>query len=193
MTLMQRTIIATVAEKGAGKGLFVEILKKLLPDRTVVMIRSSDPWREILHILGKEESRDNISTTATALRAAFHDDGILLPALRNRLRTIDADMVVLDGLRKPEELALVRKLGGVVVYIAADPKIRFERRSMKAETTDEEGMSWEQFMRQEQATTETSIRSMGETMADVRIENNGTVEEFETAIKKFLEEHRFFL
>lgn len=180
--------IATVAEKGAGKGLFVEILKKLLPDRRIATVRSSDPWREILRILGKEESRDNISTVATGIRAYFRDDGILIPALRNRLRTTDADIVILDGLRKPEELALVRELKGIVIYIAADPKIRFERRSAKAETTDEEGMTWKQFMRQEQATTETSIRSMGETMADARIENNGTIEEFEAAIKRFLED-----
>lgn len=185
----KKIYIATVAEKGAGKGLFVEILKKLLPDRKIEMVRSSDPWRDILHILGKEESRDNLSKTATALRAAFQDDGILIPALRNRIRATDADMIVLDGLRKPEELGLVHELKGTVVYIAASPKIRFERRTRKAETTDEEGMTWEQFVRQEQAATETSIRSMGETMSDVRIENNGTVEEFEKAIKRFLQEH----
>ena len=181
--------IATVAEKGAGKGLFVDIITRLLPERRVVMIRSSDPWREILHILAKDESRDNISLLATAIRNAFHDDGILVPVMRNRLRTIDADVVILDGLRKPEELSLVRELGGMIVYIAAHPKIRFERRSRRAETTDEQGMTWEQFMRQEQAATETSIRAMGETMADARIENNGTREEFEKAIKKFLHEH----
>ncbi|TSC68874.1 MAG: hypothetical protein G01um101466_282 [Parcubacteria group bacterium Gr01-1014_66] len=184
-----RKYIATVAEKGAGKGLFVEILKKLASDKKVEMIRSSDPWRDILCILGKEESRDNLSKTATALRAAFRDDGILIPALRNRLRATDADIVILDGLRKPEELGLARELNGIIVYIAGHPKIRFERRRVHAETTDEKGMTWEQFERQEQAETEISIRTIGETMADARIENNGTREEFEAAIKEFIEEY----
>lgn len=187
--MKSKIYIATVAEKGAGKGLFVEILKKLLPAKKIAMIRSSDPWRDILRILGKEESRDNLSKTATALRAAFGDDGILIPVLRQRINATDADITILDGLRKPEELAAARECNGIVVYIAADPKIRFERRSKKAETTDERGMSWEQFMRQEDAATETSVRSMGETMADARIENNGTREEFETAIKRFLQHY----
>ena len=180
--------IATVAEKGAGKGLFVEILKKLLSDRRIVVVRFSDPLREIVALLGKEESRDNIDTVVTALRNAFHDDGILIPAIRKRLNQLDADIVILDGLRKPEEISLVREHNGVLLYITADQRTRFERRRQSAETTDEIGMNWEQFVRQDQAAVHTSIQNIGETMADVRIENNGTVEEFEAAIKKFLDD-----
>lgn len=182
-------VIATVAEKGAGKGLFFELVTKLLPNKRVAMIRSSDPWREILGVLCKDESRDNISLLATAIRNAFRDDGILVPVMQRRLKTTDADIIIIDGFRKPEELSLIRQLGGVVVYIAASPEIRFQRRSANAETTDEEGMSWEQFMRQEQAATETSIRNMGETMANLQIENNGTPKQFEEKIHAFLDTH----
>ena len=185
----KKIYIATVAEKGAGKGLFVLILKKIMPERRIASVRFSDMWREMLHILGKEESRDNISTIATAIRIAFHNDGILIGAMRNRLQMIDADIIVLDGLRKSEETELIREVNGVLLYISADEKVRFERRRQHAETTDEKGMDWEQFMRQEQAETEVSIRSIGENMADARIENNGTAEEFEQKINVFLKEH----
>ena len=67
--------------------------------------------------------------------------------------------------------------------------MRFARRREHAETTDERGMTWEQFMRQEQIPTETSIRTIGETLADVTLENNGTAEEFETRVAAFLTEH----
>lgn len=181
-------VIATVAEKGAGKGLFNELIKKMISKKRVAIIRFSDPLREIVHILGKEESRDNMDTTVTALRSAFHDDGILMGAMRQRLQNMSADVLVLDGLRKREEITLVRELGGILVYIVSDQKTRFERRRKKAETTDEQGMSWEQFVRQDQAAVHTSIRSIGEQFADARIENNGTVEEFEEKIKNFLKE-----
>lgn len=185
----QKKYIATVAEKGAGKGLFVELVKKLLPDRRIAMVRFSDPLREIVALLGKEESRDNIDTVVTALRNAFHDDGILIPAIHKRLNQIDGDIIILDGLRKPEEISLIREHNGILLYIVADQRTRFERRRQNAETTDEIGMSWEQFVRQDQATVHISIHTIGETMADARIENNGTIEKFEATIKKFLEEH----
>lgn len=183
-------IIAMVAEKGGGKGLFIDIVKKLLPNRTVVSVRLSDIWREIVRLLGQEESRENISQMATAIRTAFKNDGILIDAMQKRLEHIDADIVILDGIRKAEEVEpLVRSRHGLLVYIAASPKVRFERRRQHAETTDEKGMSWEQFMRQEEIPTETTIRQIGETMADQTIENNGTVEQFEERVKAFIEKH----
>ncbi|GEM_PF-1388867 len=183
-------VIATVAEKGAGKGLFIELVKELLPDKKVISVRFSDIWRQMLHLLNKEESRENISNLATAIRALFHDDGILVGAMQKRLANIDADIIILDGVRKEEEVKpLVRERKGLLVYIAASPEVRFERRSAHAETTDEVGMNWEQFMHQESIATEVTIRHIGETMADVTIENNGTVDAFRERIKEFLETH----
>ncbi len=183
-------VIATVAQKGAGKGLFIDIAKKLLPGKRIAAVRFSDIWREILGLLAKEESRENISQLATAVRTVFHDEGILVSAMEKRIARIDADIAILDGLRKKEEVdPLVRKNNGMLVYIAASPETRFQRRRTHAETTDEEGMSWEQFMHQEEIPTETSIKAIGETMADAMIENNGTVDEFETKVKGFLAHH----
>ncbi|OHA03742.1 MAG: hypothetical protein A3J10_03235 [Candidatus Sungbacteria bacterium RIFCSPLOWO2_02_FULL_54_10] len=180
-------IIATVAEKGGGKGLFIQLTRKILPEKKIVSVRFSDIWREIVHLLGQEESRENISQLATAVRAAFKNEGILVDAMHKRLQGIDADIVILDGLRKAEEVQpMVRDRGGILLYIATSPEARFARRREHAETTDEKGMTWEQFMRHEAIPTETSIRTIGETMADAIIENNGTVEEFGTRVAAFL-------
>ncbi len=184
-------IIATVAEKGAGKGLFIRLVQRLMPDKKVVSIRFSDIWREILHALNQEESRENISNLATAIRTLFHNDGILVGAMQKRLTGTEADLIILDGLRKEEEIKpLVRDRKGLLIYIAASPETRFGRRREHAETTDERGMSWEQFMHQENIATEVTIKRIGETMADAAIENNGTVEEFEEKIKQFLRTKR---
>ncbi|MEK7099064.1 MAG: hypothetical protein AAB916_00935 [Patescibacteria group bacterium] len=182
-------IIATVAEKGGGKGLFISLVQKLLPERRVVSVRFSDIWREIVRLLGQEESRENISQLATAVRAAFKNEGILVHAMQKRLAKTDADIIILDGLRKAEEMEpLVRNREGVLVYITASPETRFARRREHAETTDEQGMTWEQFMRLENLAPEVTIRHIGETMADITLENNGTVEEFETRVATFLTE-----
>ena len=110
--------------------------------------------------------------------------------MQKRLTNTAADIIILDGVRKAEEVEpLVRSRKGILVYIAASPEARFLRRRKHAETTDEKDMSWEQFMRQEAIATETSIRGVGETMADHHIENNGTVEEFEASISAFLKKY----
>lgn len=183
--------IGIVAERGAGKGLFMSLVKKLLTNTRVASVRFSDPIADTLVLLGKEKTRFHFSIVTTALREAFHDEGILIGAVRSRVAALDADIVVIDGLRKPEEVSLVREFDGVLVAIVADVRTRFERRRRDAEKKDEETMSWEQFLAHDTLASEVSIRTIVETMADGTIENNGTVQEFEEKIKTFLTEQGF--
>ena len=178
--------IALVAENGAGKGLFVEMMKKLLPRHLIISVRFSDVLCDILDMLGKERSRDNIDSLVTALRSSFNDEGILNDAMRKRLADTKADIVILDGLRKEKEISVVRECQGILVYIAADQRVRYERRRQVAEKPDELNMSWEQFVAQANAAPQIQIRHIGETMADVTIKNNGSIEEFEGVIEKFI-------
>ena len=115
--------IALVAENGAGKGLFVETMKKLLPGYRIVSVRFSDVLFDILDMLGKERSRDNIDSLVTALRHAFNDEGILNDAMRKRLADTEADIVILDGLRKEKEIPVVRERQGLLVYIVVDQRV----------------------------------------------------------------------
>lgn len=179
-------VIALVAEKGAGKGLFVKLAEKLYPELKVFSVRFSDPLVDILNILDKEISRENLITLATALRGAFQDEGIINAALKKRIKNTAADIIILDGLRKAEEVKLVKELDGNLIYIKADAKIRFERRRLDAEKTDEQDVTWEQFQKQDNAPTEFTIREVGENLADIKIENNGTVEELEEVVKPIL-------
>lgn len=185
---MPKLIIATIAEKGGGKGLFTELIKKLLSERQVVSARFSDPIRDILEILDKEITRENTQILATAIRKGFGDEAVFAPALKKRIRNMDADIIILDGLRKAEEVPYIHELGGKLIYIKASPETRFHRIKDRGENAGEENTTWEQFLREEQGAPEVTIKHVGETMADVTIENNGTLEEFEEKIKKFLEE-----
>lgn len=181
------TTIALIAEKGAGKGLFVEIIKRLLPDKRIMSVRFSDVLCDILDMLSIEKSRDNIDTLVTTLRGAFHDEGLLTMAMCKRLQGMDADIVILDGLRKEKEVPLVRERGGFLVYIMADKKVRYSRLKARAEKPDEIGMTWERFVEQDNAAPQLQIRHIGETMADAILQNNGAVGEFESKIRKFVD------
>lgn len=179
-------VIALVAEKGAGKGLFVKLTEKLYPGLKVFSVRFSDPLADILNILDKEISRENLIILATALREGFKNEGIINAALKKRIKSTAADIIILDGLRKAEEVKLVKELNGRLIYIKADAKIRFERRRLDAEKTDERDVTWGQFQKQDSAPTEFTIHEVGENLADIKIENNGTVGEFEENVKPIL-------
>lgn len=182
--------IALVAESGAGKGLFIEIMGKLLPNQRIIVVRFSDVLCDILDMLGIEKFRNNIDTLVTALREAFHNEGLLNQAMRKRLQeTTEADIVILDGLRKEKEIPLVRERGGLLVYITADKKVRYGRLKARAEKSDEIGMTWERFVEQDNAAPQLQIRHIGETMADATLENNGVVEEFESKIREFIDQY----
>lgn len=181
--------IALVGESGSGKGLFIELLKKILPDKRIISIRFSDVLCDILDILDIRKTRDNIDTLVTALRSAFHDEGLLVSAMRKRMQGMNADIIILDGLRKEKEVSLVREQNGLLVYVAAEEKIRFERLSQRTEKSDEAGMIWEQFKEQSMADPQVQIRHIGQALADARLENNGTVEEFEKAVRTFINKH----
>ncbi len=183
--------IALVGESGCGKGLFIEVLKKFLPGKQIVAVRFSDVLSDILNILGIEKTRDNIDTLVTALRGAFKDEGLLTTAMRKRLQGMDADIVILDGLRKEKEVPLVHEREGLLVYIAVDEKTRFERLSQRTEKSDEAGMTWEQFVKQGKAAPQVQIRHIGEIMADVTLSNDGSLEEFEVAVKEFIAQYGF--
>lgn len=178
--------IALVAESGAGKGLFVGIMRKLLPHHRIIVVRFSDVLCDILDMFGIEKSRDNIDTLVTALRKAFRNEGLLSQAMNRCVQKTEADIIVLDGLRKEKEVPLVRERQGLLVYIMADQRVRYDRLKARAEKSDEINMTWEKFVEQATADPQVEIRHIGETMADATLENNGSVEEFELKIQQFV-------
>lgn len=184
-------VVALTGERGSGKGLFVECFKELVPNKRIVSMKFQDPLREILTMLNKPIARENYSALATALRTAFNDEGILVGAMKQRILASKADIVILDGVRKAEEVPFIHEMGGILVYITADQKIRYERRKSNAEKVDEFGMSWETFLELDNLQPEVTIRTIGETLSDVTIDNSGTVEEFKENIKKFLKGQGF--
>ena len=77
------------------------------------------------------------------------------------------------------------------MFIAADQKLRYERRRQTSEKPDEINMTWEQFIEQGNADPQKEIRTIGETMADVTLENNGSAQDFELQIKEFIARYHF--
>ena len=77
-----------------------------------------------------------------------------------------------------------------LVAIEADANLRFERMKKRGEKSSESGMTWEQFLAEEQRSTEVTIPPVME-RADVHITNNGTQEELKHQVDTFLQSFGF--
>jgi dephospho-CoA kinase len=180
-----KMLIGIVGTKGSGKGAFVSLLKEKLPDHHIEALRFSDILHDTLMLWGDVSStRENLQKLAVMMNQM--GNGTLSRAMRTRVLKSPADIVVLDGVRWESDLAMLRSFpNNMLVYIYANPRIRFERLLVRNEKIGEGAMSWEQFTREENALNETSIPEIGK-QADVTIINNGSFSELSTAVDTFV-------
>lgn len=178
-------IIGVTGTIGAGKGTVVEYLVdkknfKHFSARTFLV--------EEMERRGLENNRDNMVAVANDLRAknspSFVADGLFKRALES------GENCVIESLRTVGEIESLRKKGNFsLLAIDADPKIRYERNLKRSTTTD--NISFEKFLSDEEREmtsddpNKQNLRKCIE-LADFKIENNGTLEEFNSKLEEIL-------
>lgn len=100
--------------------------------------------------------------------------------------------LVISSLRHPWEAERVHDLGGIIVWIDADPKIRYERIFNRGQG-DKDKKTFEQFMAEEQAEMqhsgdEATLNMAGvKALADIFLTNDtDNLEDFKQAVQKAL-------
>lgn len=179
-------VIGLVGEKGGGKETVGTLIAQLASPRTVSTVRFSDTLADVLDILSLPRTRQNLQHLAVVIDQGF-GVGTFTNAVRERLIKRTEDIVILDGIRWPTDLEMLRSIpGALLVYVTADARIRFDRLRARKEKAGEESASWEQFMAEEQAQNETYIPTIG-AQADVRIDNIGTLDELRDRVRIIFE------
>ena len=105
--------------------------------------------------------------------------------------------LVISSLRNPGEVDRVHELGGQVLWVDADPKIRYKRISSDAHARgrhSEDSITFKQFLAEEKSEMdhggrETSLHMSGvKAKADFLLQNNGNdIEAFKDAAEKALD------
>ena len=166
-------IIVFVGEKLAGK----EIASHYLRHRhKFASYRFSKILVDLLDRLHLPVTRVNEMNLVGGLRERF-GGGVLAEVIKAEISKRKERRVVIDGLRHPAELEVLKSLPGfLLVYLTAPLELRFRRARTRGEKVGERTFTLADFKREEKLPTEVFIRRLGR-QAKVRLENSGTLPE----------------
>lgn len=166
-------IIGLVGRQGSGKGTTAKILAERYGAATV---KYSDLLKEILAILAIDMTRENLVNLSEALRSTFGED-VFAYAVDKRIRACAAPLVVVDGIRRAEDVVALESLPNFrLVEVTASARQRFDRMKMRGEKLRERDMTWDEFVMEEIAPTENSISAIA-ARAWRSLDNGGTPED----------------
>ena len=179
---MAKKIIGIVGEMGSGKDTFCDYVKENY--QNVYFLRFSDALTDVLKMFFDDIKREDQQWLSSALRERFGQD-ILVKALVKKVNSISDGIIILNGVRRPGDFDVLTEIGGKIIYVTADERLRWERVKIRGEKIDDD-VPFEKFVEMGKAEAEKDISKVG-AMAQFKIENNGTKEELYQEIKKVID------
>jgi dephospho-CoA kinase len=183
-------IIGIAGTNGSGKDLLGEILAK---NYGYLDVSVSDFLREECKKRGLPIERENLRMISAEWRRDF-GLGILVDKaieLFNRTDGSYAGLVAVP-MRNPGEAQHLKDLGGTLVWVDADPKIRYQRIYSRQRSAEDQ-KTFKQFLQEEQdemshsGDEATLSLAAVKTMADIFITNDSNdLEKFQQTAKKAL-------
>lgn len=175
-------IIGLTGKNGSGKGEVATFLK----ERGFIFYSLSDVIREELKKRALPVIRENLIQAGNQLRATY-GASVMADRILERL-DLDKNYVV-DSFRNPFEVEAFRRKGNfVLLRVSADVRIRFDRVAARARENDPK--TFEEFVRLENAEEKDSVNnqqlSKTAALADIELENNGTLQELHEKVREAL-------
>lgn len=179
----KKIILGLVGEIASGKDTVALYLKKKYKSETVSF---SQPLRDMLNLIGLEQSRINLSDLGRLLRKQFGQD-VLSRAMAVKVQASKHPVITLPNVRLEEDIAWLKKLPGFyLVQIDTEAKTRFERlRKRKGQYVDDSTKTWAQFQKDSKLYTERSIRSLFP-KCKYKLDNNGSLKSLHQQVDEMI-------
>lgn len=180
---MHKVFIGLAGKLASGKGrVSGHLIEKYDADR----IRSSDPLRQTLDLFGVPQSRDNLSSLSTFLRATYGEDTIA-KAMGNMLSKSPKNVAIFDGMRRMVDMQHFRTFDNfTLIYVDASADVRYDRYIKRNENPGDAEMTREDFDKRDAAEPEQEIEGLKE-HADFVIDNNiNSIEHLDLQIDEVL-------
>jgi dephospho-CoA kinase len=178
-------IIGIAGTLGAGKGTVVDYLKS----KGFAHYSSSDTLIKILVERNLPVDRENMSILANELSENL--PGGILNSSHKMAQQAGEKNCVLEALHRVSEGEYIQEIGGLILGVDADLKIRYDRISQRGDSA-KDNVTFDQFSedskREDDGATGTgpNIRAVIK-KADHTIMNDGTIEELHTKVEEWLQ------
>jgi len=173
-------LVGLTGRNASGKSTFVEWFSA----KGLRSVSCSDSIRSWLRDQGLETTRDALIEGGRQLRRRG-GAGVLAEML---LEILDGEDAVVDSIRTPAEVKALRERGDFfLIEVRADQEARWERMNQRGRSGDP--LDKEVFLKQEEAEASSkdeagqALDATAE-MADVTIDNDGTLEELEMKLEE---------
>lgn len=164
-------LIGIAGTNGSGKDTVGRILKEKYG---WMFISVSDLLRDECRKRGLEVNRENLR----AISAEWRREGglgVLVDKAVELFRAVSGAYagLAISSLRNPGETARVRELGGINVWVDANPRIRYERiQAAERGRGGEDDKTYEEFLAEQEAEMKTSGDAATLDMASVRADTD---------------------
>jgi dephospho-CoA kinase len=182
MTSDNRIVIGLVGRKGSGKGTVARLLKERYG---ASVYRYSDILRDILDQLSIDKTREHLIALSEILRKHYGED-VLKHAMMEHVRHDATRLIVIDGIRRMDDLTRLDELGTFyLVSITAPVELRYQRATARGENAGETTRTFASFQNMESAPTEKTIADV-EPHAWKIIDNTGSYDELASKVDELM-------
>ncbi len=176
-------VIGIIGQKAAGKTTIAEYIAKATGAK---IYRYAEILDDVLNVLRLPVTNIN-EIKLVALRKEFGEN-TLPKALRKKIMSQSGELAIITGIRFENELADIRSYPkNVLLYVESDIQLRYQRQKLRNQKADDQTMSFEEFAKLEEDSTEKEIKALGQA-ADFKIENNGSEQQLFKQIDAILQQ-----
>lgn len=183
---MVKKVIGLVGPISSGKG----TVAKILTEKGYRPYSLSDRIREEIRHRKLDADRGTLNYVANELRKTLGSD-ILAKRTAEIIEKEGNELVVIDSIRNPEEIKYLKeKFGAKIIGVVADQEKRFEY--IKIRAANSAGVdTWETFKKWDDEELSQSGEHKQQVkacldLADMTIENNGTIEDLKQKVEEFI-------
>lgn len=175
-------IIGVVGRNGSGKDALLNYVEQRCG---VPIVSAGDVARSLAEKEGVEQTRQNLHQISEKYKSRYGED-YFMRRLNEKIEGSHWQVAGITGIRAPEDVRALRSKWGedfLLVHVeVTDPMIRFRRMQQRGKPRDPD--TKEEFFQMEEEEEQMFHISRTVDMADITINNDGTLEEFHQNVQE---------